>query len=70
MRHVFVVGHNIISPLGNTTDANFTAILNGNSGIQLHNRHEIDDESFYASLFNESFFLQLSLSNKQLKKQK
>ncbi|MBK6338017.1 MAG: beta-ketoacyl synthase [Bacteroidetes bacterium] len=58
MRHVFVVGHNIISPLGNTTDANFTAILNGNSGIQLHNRHEIDDESFYASLFNESFFLQ------------
>lgn len=57
MKSIFVDSHNIISPLGVTTKDNFKAILNGDSAIKLHQRNEIDKESFHAALFDESFFL-------------
>ena len=36
MQEVYVVGDNIVSPLGGTTGENFNQVVPGNSGIRLH----------------------------------
>lgn len=56
MRPVFITADNIVSPLGMTTNENFSALKSGASGIQLHNRN-ISPDPFYASLFKEEVFL-------------
>ena len=60
MKEVFVESHNILSSLGNTTVENFSRIKNGNSGVQLHNRADIDDSPFWASIISEEQFKSLS----------
>lgn len=50
VREVFVIADTIISPLGNTTIENFTAIKNGETGIKKHFNASIADKPFYASL--------------------
>ena len=47
---VYVIADNIVSPLGNTTGENFDALLQGHSGIKLHNIPAIHTQPFYASL--------------------
>lgn len=65
MRNIFVKGHNIISPLGISTEENFREILKGNSGVKLHNRIDIDDEPFYASLIDDEILLNVDQATKK-----
>ena len=53
MQKVFVESHNLISPLGNTSVENFTQLEDGNSSVKFHNRTDIDDAGFWASIFTE-----------------
>ena len=50
---VYCVGHSIISPLGEGSQANVEAIRAGRSGLKLHTDRFADVEPFCASLFNE-----------------
>ncbi len=52
MQKAFVVADNIYSPLGDTTAANFHALLKDRSGVQKQTRNEIFSEPFFASLFS------------------
>jgi 3-oxoacyl-[acyl-carrier-protein] synthase-1 len=54
MADVYIVSDNIVSPLGSTTEENFSQLIKNNSGIQLHNDSSLSDEPFYASLFNRT----------------
>ena len=51
---VFAIADNIISPLGITTEENFSAMLRGESGISRHEAGTIHTEPFYASLMRSS----------------
>ena len=53
MTDVFVVSDNILSPLGWTTDDNFTRLKNSVSGIRWHDDAALSPEPFYAALFNK-----------------
>lgn len=56
---VFIVSDNILSPLGLTTAENFTRLKNGISGIREHRNAALNDQPFYASLFDlKSVFTQ------------
>ncbi|WP_291917210.1 beta-ketoacyl synthase N-terminal-like domain-containing protein [Chitinophaga sp.] len=46
MQQVYVVADNIVGPLGGTTRENFDQVLQGNSGIRLH-----DDAAYAAAAF-------------------
>ncbi|MDJ1485769.1 beta-ketoacyl synthase N-terminal-like domain-containing protein [Cytophagaceae bacterium YF14B1] len=52
---VYIIGDNIITPLGTTTEENFEAISNGVSGIRMHTNNPIGD--FYASVLDKDMFL-------------
>jgi 3-oxoacyl-[acyl-carrier-protein] synthase-1 len=52
MRDVFVSADNIFSPLGTTTAENFSQLKKGISGVARHDRPEMSDQLFYASLFD------------------
>ncbi|MEO6730752.1 MAG: beta-ketoacyl synthase N-terminal-like domain-containing protein [Ferruginibacter sp.] len=54
MKDVFIVADNIISPLGITTDENFTAISKGLSGVRQQFDPALSEASFYASLFDDA----------------
>jgi 3-oxoacyl-[acyl-carrier-protein] synthase-1 len=56
MKDVFIVADNIISPLGNTTTANFLKLVQNISAVKQHNDKKIADEPFYASLFDTEDF--------------
>ena len=49
---VYCVGHSIISPLGEGSQANAEAVLAGRSGLQIHTHRFADVEPFCASLFD------------------
>jgi len=51
MRDVFVVSDNILSPLGNTSEQNFAALKENQSGIKKHEDAKLSPVSFHASLF-------------------
>lgn len=51
MRQVFVIAHNIISPLGYTTKENFLQLVKGQTGVKMHHDSVKSDMPFYASLF-------------------
>jgi 3-oxoacyl-[acyl-carrier-protein] synthase I len=55
MRDVFVAADNIFSPLGTTTAENFSQLKKGISGVARHDRPEMSDQPFYASLFDPGF---------------
>jgi 3-oxoacyl-[acyl-carrier-protein] synthase-1 len=52
MTDVFVVSDNILSPLGWTTDENFTRLKDSVSGIRWFDDIALSPEPFYAALFN------------------
>lgn len=54
MRPVYILADGIVSPLGFTTQENFSALKAGRSGIQQQHRPAYLPTAFYASLFNES----------------
>jgi len=60
MQKVFVESHNIISPLGNTSEENFDHVKNGTSGVQIHRRRDIDDSDFWASIISKVQFAAIS----------
>lgn len=53
MRDVFVVGDNIVSPLGYTTAENFDQLKNAISGIRQHH-NKASAQPFHASLFDDT----------------
>lgn len=50
---VYCIGHSIISPLGEGTQANVEAVKAGKSGLKIHTHRFADVEPFCASLFDE-----------------
>jgi len=56
MSNVFIAADNIFSPIGTTTVENFSKLKQGISGVKLHNDASINNESFYASLFEQGKF--------------
>jgi 3-oxoacyl-[acyl-carrier-protein] synthase-1 len=53
-RNVYIDSHNIISPLGISSEENFENMLKGATGIKPH--HTKDGETFFASLFDDTRF--------------
>ncbi len=51
MKRVFIVADNIISPIGDTTAANFAAVEQGISGIRRVDNNVLGTEPFFASAF-------------------
>lgn len=49
---VYAIGHNIISPLGDSSQANFEAVQAGRSGLKTYTDRFPDVEPFCASLFD------------------
>ncbi|HTI93480.1 MAG TPA: beta-ketoacyl synthase N-terminal-like domain-containing protein [Puia sp.] len=60
MTDVFVVSDNILSPLGWTTDENFTRLKDSVSGIHWHDDAAISPVPFYAALFNAALDRELA----------
>jgi len=58
MKPVYAIADNIISPLGQTTGKNFSRLLKGESGVQLHEAGNRSPQAFFCSLFPESFWQQ------------
>lgn len=52
MKNVYVVADNILSPLGRTTEENFSNVSRGQSGIQLHENRKLSVNPFYASMLS------------------
>lgn len=50
MQQVYVVGDNIVGPLGSTTGENFDQVLLGNSGIGLHDNAAYTPAPFYGAM--------------------
>ena len=51
-KDVFIAADNIVSPIGMTTAANFAQLRTGATGVRRHERPEMSDQPFYASLFD------------------
>jgi 3-oxoacyl-[acyl-carrier-protein] synthase-1 len=56
MKNVYLIADNIYSPLGATTVRNFEQLVNGVSGVQMHDDKGMSDEPFFASLFEKAYF--------------
>ena len=52
MKDIFVVSDTIFSPLGATTAENFSRLEKGIPGVRRHDRPDLADQPFYASLFD------------------
>lgn len=50
---MYCIAHNILSPIGNTSEENLQAILSGESALRLYTHHFADVEPFCASMFPE-----------------
>ena len=50
---IFCIGNNIISSLGFSTKENYDAVLNGQTGLSLHENTFGIPEPFFASLIDE-----------------
>ena len=55
MNGVFIIADNIISPLGDTSAANFAGVKLGNSGIRRIENSALCAEPFFASAFTSGF---------------
>lgn len=56
MQSVSVASSNIFSAAGVTSEENFSALLNGESGVRLYHRPDIDDDPVWASLIDSDDF--------------
>ena len=54
MKNLYLLEDAIISPLGFSTEENIKAIGEGKSGLQLQQKPEITENSFYAGIIDES----------------
>lgn len=63
MRKVFVENHCIISPLGLSSEENFSNLKKGESGVQIHHNSLIDDEPFWASLIDNEKIKSLPINH-------
>lgn len=54
MKKLYLLDDAIISPLGFSTEENISAIREGKSGLQLQQKPEITENSFYAGIIDES----------------
>jgi len=52
----YIVADNIYSPLGTTSDENFSGLLHGRTGVKRQERPGLSDQPFVASLFSEGTF--------------
>ena len=52
LQMVYCIGHSIVSPLGEGSQANVQAVRAGRSGLKLHIDRFADVEPFCASLFD------------------
>jgi 3-oxoacyl-[acyl-carrier-protein] synthase-1 len=52
MKQVFLESHNITSPIGFSTEENFENLLIGKTGVKLHHNTSIDEDGFWASIFD------------------
>jgi 3-oxoacyl-[acyl-carrier-protein] synthase-1 len=60
MLKVFTGPHNIVSPLGITTQDNFSAMLARHSGVQLHEQPGINDKPFWAAIIGKELMQALA----------
>ena len=51
-KNCYIVQTNCITPLGFDVDSNFEAMMNGVSGIELHENPSLMNQSFYAAIIN------------------
>ncbi|PTQ99670.1 3-oxoacyl-[acyl-carrier-protein] synthase-1 [Mucilaginibacter yixingensis] len=51
MKDVFVIGDNLLTPLGATTAGNFEQLKNGATGVKVYNDAGISAQTFAASMF-------------------
>ena len=63
MKDVFIISHNILSPVGNNTAENFEQLKMSGSGIQKHENKLYSETPFYASLFKDSTLANIEISN-------
>jgi 3-oxoacyl-[acyl-carrier-protein] synthase-1 len=67
MKSVYVVADNILSPLGRTTEENFSNVSRGQSGIQLQDDKALYAQPFYAAMLQpgqlEGYWNEDSLDN-------
>jgi len=56
MKEVFIIGDNIVSPVGLTSLENFNRLTQLTSGIRIHENKLMAAEPFYASLFGDDEF--------------
>ena len=54
MKKLYLLDDAIISPLGFSIEENISAIREGKSGLQLQQKPEITENSFYAGIIDES----------------
>lgn len=50
---IYCIGHNIISPLGFTSEANYEAVVNGHSALRLHEGTFDLPEPFFGSVIDD-----------------
>ena len=53
---VLVKATNIVSPLGFSTEENFSKILAGNSGVKLRDRKDLSPQPLHLALIDENCF--------------
>lgn len=53
MKQVFLESHNITSPIAFSSKENFDYLLEGKTGVRFHQNSTIDNEGFWASIFDE-----------------
>ena len=53
LQMVYCIGHSIISPLGQGSQANYEAVRAGRTGLKMHSNRFADVEPFCASLFEK-----------------
>ena len=51
---VYFAADNIFSPLGRTTEENFSRLKTGETGVKRHISHALQDLEYYASLFSDN----------------
>ncbi len=54
MKNIFIASDNIFSPLGSTTEENFSRLKQNDSGVKRHEMKSLSPEPFYASLFEDN----------------
>lgn len=60
MLNVYTASHNIVSPLGLTTQENFAAMTGGHPGVQQHHRAAFNEQPFWGGIIADELMQQLA----------